>query len=94
MTKQVVEDRNNLVHHFHSTFGPLLATDEGHEEVLKTLDRQLESIRALEKLVHGLMAGILRALRDIESPGSDGYKEFASLCDQFETAIGWGAQNV
>jgi hypothetical protein len=94
MTKRVVEDRNNLVHHFHSTLGPLLATDEGHEEVVNTLDRQFESVRALEQIAHGLMAGILRALRDSSPLNSDSYKDFASICDQFEAAIGWGTENV
>jgi len=94
MLKQVVADRNNLVHHFHATLGHLSATAEGHGELLEALDGQLETVRALEDLVHGLMIGILRALRDAQEPASDGYADLASMCQQFEQAVGFGTPNV
>jgi hypothetical protein len=87
MLEQIVIDRNALVHQFAATFGTLPNTEEGHDELLKLLDAQLEQVKALEDTVHGLLVDVLRTLRASREEASPASKEFAAICAEFEAAL-------
>jgi hypothetical protein len=87
LLSRVVADRNDLVHHFPAKFGSMSRTEEGHSALLRKLDYQLEEIKSLERLVHGLLLGFLKVLRDNQAAGSEGYRDFASIHDEVESAI-------
>jgi hypothetical protein len=87
MVERVLEDRNNLVHHFHSTLGRDSLTLEGCVRVSGHLDAQFEAIKALEGLVSGLLLDVLHALRDITFTGTADYEDFAALCREYSSAL-------
>ena len=87
LLSRVVADRNDLVHHFPAKYGSLSRTADGHAELLAKLDRQLEDIKSLESVMHGLLLEFLRILRDTQAAGSDSYRDFASIYDDVESTL-------
>ena len=87
LLSRVVADRNDLVHHFPAKYGSMSRTADGHSALLRKLDHQLEDIKSLENLMHGLFLGFLKALRDNQAAGSESYRDFASIHDEVESAI-------
>jgi hypothetical protein len=90
MVEGILRDRNNLVHHFHSIFGPQLLTPEGCVQASAQLDEQFEAVRRLERLVNELLMDVLHALRDVTFNGAPEYDEFAALCRDFGSAVSAG----
>lgn len=87
LLSRVVANRNDLVHHFPAKYGSMSRTADGHLELLRKLDHQLEEIKSLESLTHGLLLGFLKVLRDNQAAGSESYRDFASIHDQVESAM-------
>lgn len=85
--EKILSDRNNLVHHFHATFGPQTSTAEGCARVSAQLDEPFEAIKLFERLVNGLLLDVLHALRDTTFKDSSEYEEFAALCRDFGSAL-------
>ena len=93
LRNQVVEDRNDLVHHFPAKFGSLPGTEDGHAELLRHLDQQFELVKALETLVDSFLLEALKILRNSRSD-VDQYKEFEAIHDEVEIALRNWARNV
>jgi hypothetical protein len=85
--QRILSDRNNLVHHFHTTLGVRTSTQEGCAWVIAQLDEQFEAIKLFERLVTGLLLEVLHALRDTTFKNSPGYDDFAGLCLEYSTVL-------
>ena len=85
--KQIVDDRNNLVHHFHTTFGTRISTIEGCAQVKDKLDAQFEAITRLERAVNSLFLTIVHSLRDTTFQGTPEYADFSALCEKLSSTL-------
>jgi len=85
--QKILNDRNNLIHHFHSTLGTQTSTPEGRAWVIAQLDEQFEAIKLFEQLVSGLLLDVLHALRDSTFKNSAGSEDFNALCREFSAAL-------
>lgn len=85
--EKILSDRNNLVHHFHVTFGARMSSAEGCRWVSAQLDEQYESIKRFERLVNGFLLDLLHTLRDTTFQGHPQYEEFATLCRTFSATL-------
>lgn len=85
--QKILDDRNNLVHHFHTTLGTHTSTPEGCAWVMAQLDEQFEAIRSFEELVSGLILNVLHVLRDATFKNSGRFEEFDALCREFSAAL-------
>jgi hypothetical protein len=77
--KEVIDQRNTLVHHFSETYGEPLSAGR-HEDVLVAIQRQhrraLDLLRALQET----SISLAEALRDTTFLNTEEYEEFAALC--------------
>lgn len=85
--QKILNDRNNLVHHFHASLGTHTSTAEGCAWVMNQLDEQFAEIKLFEQLVSGLLLDVLHALRDKTFKGSPGSTDFDALCREFSDAL-------
>jgi hypothetical protein len=85
--QKILNDRNNLIHHFHSTLGTRTSTAEGRAWVMAQLDEQFEAIKLFEQLVSGLLLDVLHALRESTFKDSVGSEDFNALCREFNAAL-------
>lgn len=85
---KIVNNRNNLVHHFGQIYGAAAAESvNGCREVIGQLDNQFKEIKELERIANEMLLEILQALRDVTFAGTDTYKDFAALCQELKTAL-------
>lgn len=87
MLNQVVKDRNDLVHHFATQYRSQSGTQLDDEDLLRKLDAQLDTITMLENLVRGFLTDVVGAVRDAFEPDSERYRQFDSICRDFEVPI-------
>ncbi len=76
---QLVDNRNQLVHHFEDAYGPTLATGR-HKEVIAALETQLEDLRHFRAEVQKMALFVLEALRDITFRNTPEYDQMAAVC--------------
>jgi hypothetical protein len=85
---KIVNDRNNLVHHFGQLYGTTAAKGvAGCRQVIEHLDSQFKEIKELERIANEMLLEILRALRDVTFAGTNKHEDFAALCRELETAL-------
>lgn len=77
--KRVVDERNEVVHHFSKRFGPLMAEGR-YEAILQELKNRRERAEELVFIFRELALEILETLRDTTYVDTDEYQEFATLC--------------
>lgn len=87
LIERVLNDRNNLVHHFHETLGRDALTRDGCNRIIAALDDQFEAIKLVEEIVTEILQQLLRAIRDITFQGTPDYEDIASLCAEYEAAL-------
>ncbi|UPG84313.1 hypothetical protein L2Y94_13280 [Luteibacter aegosomatis] len=79
LIKQVVSERNEVVHHFGHRFGPLLASGH-HAEVLDELRARNRRARELRHLLQPIVLAVMEALRDGVYANTSEYQEMSELC--------------
>jgi hypothetical protein len=86
--KKIVKDRNDLVHHFYSTVGSLMSTDNGCGRATQQLDAQLEEIKAFEVVVNEFLMAILHAIKEISFQGTPEYDRLSAVHASLRSALG------
>lgn len=79
LIKQVVYERNEVVHHFGQRFGPLLASGH-HAEVLDELRARNRRARELRHLLQPIALAVMEAIRDGVYANTPEYQEMSDLC--------------
>lgn len=77
--KRIVDERNEVVHHFSKRFGSLMAEGR-HDAILQELKNRRERAEELVLIFRELALEILETLRDTTYVDTDEYQEFATLC--------------
>lgn len=77
--QQVVRERNEVVHHFSRTFGPLIASGK-QAEALSELRKRQERASSLTRVLRELALCVTDALRDVTFAGTEQYAEMAEFC--------------
>jgi hypothetical protein len=84
--RQIVEERNEIVHHFQDRFGDLIQKG-GYEEVLGALrghhGRALDLLRVLREM----SLALAEAMRDGMFAGTPEQGEIALLCEQARASL-------
>jgi hypothetical protein len=77
--RQIVNERNEVVHAFHDRYGELLAAGK-HEEILAQLKTKHQRAMAFSRVLRAIAFGILEAFRDGPYRGTDEYADIENLC--------------
>jgi hypothetical protein len=84
--KGIVEERNQIVHHFQERFGDLL--EQGRfEEVLESLRDHHARAMELVRVLREMSLAIAEAMRDTTFAGTPEYGEFAAICEKARASL-------
>jgi len=83
--KELVNRRNDVVHHFGTKYGARLAAGR-HGEVLAELRQLYRDTAALLQALREMTADIMEATRDTLYVGTDDYEGFAAMCSDMRAA--------
>lgn len=86
LVRQIVAERNEVVHHFNKVFGPLVASGDP-AEALSQLRQRHERALALTQALRAVAVQASEALRDHVYAGTEQYDEMASLCRSFRASL-------
>jgi hypothetical protein len=78
--KQVVSERNELVHHFQERYGDTLAR-AGHDELLEALRAQHSRALLLLRALREMALAVAETMRDSVFAGTPEEGEIAKLCE-------------
>lgn len=84
--EKLVNSRNQIVHHFHDTYGPKIAAGR-HKEVIASLETQLEDLRNCRAEMQKMALFVIEALRDITFHGTPEYDQMAAACESFRQRV-------
>jgi hypothetical protein len=84
--RQVVTERNEVVHHFNEHFGPAIASGNP-EEALALLRQRHERVLALIQSLREVALHVTEALRDRVFSGTAQYDEMDGLCRLLRASI-------
>ena len=76
---EVVAERNQIIHHFSSAFGDLLAA-ENYNETLRLLEQRHQRMRQVLMMLRGLALAVLELMRDGPFRDTLEFDEMATLC--------------
>ncbi|MBZ4039651.1 hypothetical protein [Novilysobacter selenitireducens] len=85
---QLIKERNQLVHHFHSCGLYDLSSIEGCEAAARRLEAQHHKVRRLMQVVDLLLHAAFEAACETTFAGTPEYVEFRALCDEFASSRG------
>jgi hypothetical protein len=84
--KQIVDERNQVVHHFAEHFKDTLSRG-AHDEVLDSLRGRHERALHLLQTLRMLALELMKTLRDSVYRGTEEYADFADLCESLRTSV-------
>jgi hypothetical protein len=84
--RQLVDDRNEVVHHFTERFGALIGTEK-YDDVLTQLRDRRERASALGRVLRASAFAVTEALRHGAFSGTEKYEEMADLCRQLRASL-------
>jgi len=84
--RQIVTERNDIVHKLGEHYGSLIAEGK-HEEVLAQLKDKFERALNFTKMLRGAALAILEAFRDGPFRNTDEYSQMAGLCESYRAII-------
>ena len=84
--EQLVNTRNQIVHHFNETYEVRIASG-GQKEVIASLESQLTNLRGLRATTEQLALFVLEGLRDVTFHNTPEYEQMAALCATFRQRV-------
>jgi hypothetical protein len=84
--RQLVADRNEVVHHFNERFGALIEAEE-YDDVLTQLRDRRERASTLGRALRACAFAVTEALRDGAFSGTEQCEEMADLCRQLRASL-------
>ena len=85
---QLIKERNQLVHHFHSCGLYDLSSIEGCDAAVGRLGAQHQKVRRLARVVDLLLHAAFETACETSFAGTPEYADFRSLCDGFARSRG------
>lgn len=83
----ILADRNDLVHQFQKTYGPLSRDIEGRDVIIAKLDAQFALVTKFEQALLDVLLQLLCILRDAQELNSEAFRAFAEVHRQVESAF-------
>lgn len=83
----ILAGRNELIHQFHKTYGPLWRDHNGRGAIVAKLDAQFEQVTKFEQVLLDLIVQLLRIFRDCQDSDSEAFQAFEEAYRQVESAL-------